>query len=80
MQIFSKYTHINTLETIVFNCHMVAVDPNDVIYCKANWVVEDLTYTIYMKRLESPATKFNLILNLVYFYTVLIKNKVFIVV
>jgi len=42
---------------------MVAVDPNDVIYCEANWVVGDLTYTICMKRLKSSATKFNLILN-----------------
>lgn len=59
---------------------MPAVDPYDVIYCETNWVVGDLTYTTFMKRLESPDTKFNIILNLVYFYMVLIKNKVFIMV
>jgi len=49
---------------------MPAVNPYDVIYCETNWVVGDLTYTTYMKRLESPDTKFNIILNLFYFYMV----------
>lgn len=31
---------------------MAAVDPNDVTYCEANWVVGDLTYIIYMKRFK----------------------------
>ncbi|KAF0755212.1 Uncharacterized protein FWK35_00016247 [Aphis craccivora] len=81
MQFFSKYTQYTYkyirnncffffINKNIINCHMPAVDPYDVIYCETNWVVGDLTYTTYMKRLESPDTKFNIILNLFYFYMV----------
>lgn len=42
---------------------MIAGDPNYVIYYEAKLVVDYLTYTIYMKPLASPATKFKIILN-----------------
>jgi len=57
------------LENKYVDCHVDASDPNGIIYYEAKLVAGLPTYTIYMKPLGSPATKFNIILNGFYFNT-----------
>jgi len=48
---------------------MDAGNPNDFIYCEANWVAGDPNRIIFQGPLGSPATKFHIILNELYFNT-----------
>lgn len=59
----------STINYLTLGCHMATGNPNDFIYCEANWVASDPNQIIFQGPLVSSATKCDIILNGLYFNT-----------